>query len=529
MSEAATPPGDSVRPKRRIDATYASITFAVVLTCTIIVLTAVVLIQNYREQFARAETAASSYAQIVAVHTQWLVEASQQVLRRIDDTIDDSAFRPDLATFGDINDQLSGLPGYARITVYGPLGNVRLSNATEPETQNVANEDFFRRAQSGDEVMFSPMRIGSEGPEFTIARRLEQNGAFLGVAAIAVTDSMFGEIWQSLNLDPGSTISIVRDDGWLVARYPAADAPVDLSQYELFTRYLAEAPAGTYIGGASPVDGHSRTVGYYTIPDLPLIAIAGISNQGLVERFFRNAALGLALIVPGLLALLVALWWIVRILHRSRLTHEKLAIAHERNQELFREIHHRVKNNLQAVSSLVQLQPVSQSVKAEMRRRISAMVAVHEHIYRTDQFGTAEVSLYIDKLVADIVTGFDTRARIETDFDTVYVHRDHLMPLGLIVNELVCNAIKYAFPDGQDGTLTVTLKRQAEESACLTISDNGQGFDPDVPSDGMGRRLTQGFAQQLGGTLHVDSGPDGSKFELVFPCEACPETFNNQP
>src|SRR5690606_10230256 len=113
------------------------------------------------------------------------------------------------------------------------------------------------------------------------------------------------------------------------------------------------------------------------------------SADAIVSRFWQNTALALILIIPGLVGLVLALWWLTRILQQDRQTREQLAAAVEQNQMLFREIHHRVKNNLQAVSSLVQLQPVSPAVKQEMGRRIAAMVAVHEHIYRTDQFGTA--------------------------------------------------------------------------------------------------------------------------------------------
>ena len=521
MTDVAAPQTGIKSTKRKIDAAMASLVFAVVVTIGIIALTIALLVQSYREQFTRMETNAASAAHIVAVHTQWLGEASLQVLERIRDRLDGAQFWPDAETYGDINDQLSGLPEYVRITVYGPTGNVRLSNSENLPSASVEDTSFFSRLENGEPVVISRMILGEDqgSAGFIVARRLESNGVFAGVAAITVSNDLLSDVWRSLNLEPGSTISLVRDDGWIVARYPAPAEVISLADYVLFTDYLPQSDTGTYFAPASPVDGIERMVGYRTVDGLDLIAIAAISTDTVTTRYWRNAALALALIVPGLVGLLLALWWLVRILRRDRQTRLELAAAVDQNQVLFREIHHRVKNNLQAVSSLVQLQPVPVAVKQEMGRRIAAMVAVHEHIYRTDQFANAEVSAYLEKLVDDIVAGFDTQASVQTEIARVHVHRDHLMPLGLIVNEALCNAIKYAFPDGRKGVIQVRLTRLADREAELRIVDDGIGFDPAVPSEGMGRRLVMGLAQQVGGVLTYEATERGSAVILTFPIE----------
>lgn len=521
MSDAAAPRREVSTIRRKIDAAMAALVFAVVLTLAIIILTATLVIQGYRGQYTRAESTAQSAAHIVSVHTQWLLEASSQVLERIRESLEGETFGGDLEALGDIDERLDGLPGYVRITVYGPAGNVRMSNAEDPQRINVAEQDYFQRLAAGEAMVMSPMfETGSDRPAFVIARRLETGGSFAGAAVITVSNELLGDVWRSLALTPNSTVSLIRDDGLVVARYPALTESLQLVDHPLFEQYLPASPAGVYESEASPADGVGRTVGYRRVEGQPLVAVAGISTNEMVARFWRNAALALSLIVPGLVGLLFALWWLMRILRQDRKNREKLAAAVEQNQVLFREIHHRVKNNLQAVSSLVQLQPVPPAVKQEMGRRIAAMVAVHEHIYRTDQFETAEVSDYLEKLVADIVTGFDTRASVQTAIDKVHVHRDHLMPLGLIVNEVLCNAIKYAFPGGEDGVIEVRVTADADGHATLTISDDGIGFDPETPSEGMGRRLVQGLAQQIGGTISHDSPAKGSTFILVFPTAA---------
>lgn len=516
VTDAAAARGAMPGKKRKIDAAMAALIVSVAVTLAVVVLTIMLVVQGYREQFARAESSAESAAHIVSVHTQWLLEASSQVLERVRESLDGQAFGN---TLGDIDERLSALPDYVRISVYGPSGNVRMSNAEDPQQTNVAEQDYFLQLAAGAELAISPVidSTDAERPAFVIARRLVANGTFSGAVVITVSDELLGDVWQSLDLAPGSTISLIREDGLVIARYPALTEPLRLSDHPLFEQYLPQSSEGVYESAVSPADGVARTVGYRRVEGQPVVAVAGVSTNQLVARFWRNAALAVGLITPGLVGLLLALWWLLRISRRDRKTREKLAAAVEQNQMLFREIHHRVKNNLQAVSSLVQLQQVPPAVKLEMGRRIAAMVAVHEHIYRTDQFGTAEVSAYLEKLVKDIVAGFDTAAAVETDIDGVHVHRDHLMPLGLIVNEALCNAIKYAFPDGREGKIEIRLKADGDNRATLTIADDGVGFDPHDPSEGMGRRLVQGLVGQIGGQMHYDNGETGSAFILIFP------------
>ncbi|SDH14807.1 hypothetical protein SAMN04487974_1253 [Pelagibacterium luteolum] len=106
--------------KRKIDAAIASIIFAVIVTISILVLTAMLVVQGYNDQFERAETTAAADAHIVAVHTQWMVEASLQALERIKDSIALEGTWPQDRGLGNIDEQLSSLPNYMRISVYGP-------------------------------------------------------------------------------------------------------------------------------------------------------------------------------------------------------------------------------------------------------------------------------------------------------------------------------------------------------------------------------------------------------------------------
>jgi two-component sensor histidine kinase len=191
-------------------------------------------------------------------------------------------------------------------------------------------------------------------------------------------------------------------------------------------------------------------------------------------------------------------------------------LAH--NEVLFREIHHRVKNNLQSVASLLQMQPIAREIKVNMGQRIAAMSAVHEHIYRSNDFASVRIKTYLETLIATLRDGHDPTVEVFEDIDDVAVDKDAATPLGLIVNEVASNAFKHAFADGRAGRLRISLKRQGDTSACLIIEDNGPGFDPTAPSKGIGRRLIEALTMQLGGEAKVAPAEGGgSRFTLSFP------------
>jgi two-component sensor histidine kinase len=188
---------------------------------------------------------------------------------------------------------------------------------------------------------------------------------------------------------------------------------------------------------------------------------------------------------------------------------------------LLREIHHRVKNNLQTVSALIRLQPGPPEAKEELLHRIAAMTAVHQHIYGSDQFGRLGIADYIRTLVAGLREGYGSAVRIDCELASVEVGPDQALPLGLIVNEVVSNAFKHAFPGGQAGLIMLTLETAEAGQAILQVRDNGIGYQSGTTT-GMGSRLIRGLAQQIDGDYEFRN-EDGTLFILKFPLIAAPE------
>lgn len=494
----------------------AAVALPVLLLSSLVLLAGLMIWQNYNAAVSAAEVRAQSSAHVVAAHTEWMIEASDQALRRIDAALDGAA-SPTTTFVNDLTQAVGDLPEGFQYSVYGPDGTLRFSSFPQAHQINVSDRDYFRQLVAGREVVISPMldeRLSGQ-KVFVIARRLSRDGKFAGGASIAIPESRMAEFWQTLDLGPYSSVSIVLTDGWLVARFPQIEKTINLSDSPLFT-LLKTAPSGFYHSANSPADHLSRIVGYWRVENWPLIATAGIERGQALAVFRSNLISGLLLGVPMLFLLAAGSVVFSRLVNADMRTRAALETALERNQFLFREIHHRVKNNLQAVSALVRLQPLPAETRADMARRIAAMVAVHEQIYRSDQFDTVEVGPYAERLVREIAAAYDGKAELHISMQPLRVGRDQAMPLGLVINEVVSNAFKHSFRDRSDGRLTVKLEAQEGGKAQLTIADNGPGFEPEGVAKGMGSRLISGFVEQIGGAYRIEKA-GGTRFVMTFP------------
>ena len=195
---------------------------------------------------------------------------------------------------------------------------------------------------------------------------------------------------------------------------------------------------------------------------------------------------------------------------------------------LLQEVHHRVKNNLQVISSILNLQSSFVSdenvleVLKESQSRIKTMSYIHEKLYQTADFSSIEFTDYITSLSRNLVQSYapgDARIKLDLDFDDIYLGLDQAIPCGLIVNELVSNALKYAFRGRNEGTLRIGLK-QIEERIELRIDDNGVGLPEGFKyenSESLGIYLVYALVEQLDATIDVDSSSEkGTCFTIRF-------------
>jgi PAS domain S-box-containing protein len=210
---------------------------------------------------------------------------------------------------------------------------------------------------------------------------------------------------------------------------------------------------------------------------------------------------------------------------RTKLEHERAA-AHERNAALLQELGHRIKNSLQIIVSMVNVEARNHKIgggKAALERvshRIAALGRLYSILENTNSVEEVDAATYLEALCRDLIESVQkengTSFALKTDIESEPLPADRAIPLGLIVNELVTNAVKYAFPSETRGTVVVTLKRIPGELR-LTVSDDGKGVDPRRTDSGVGGRLVEIFARQLGGQVERESGGKGTIVCLTLP------------
>jgi PAS domain S-box-containing protein len=210
---------------------------------------------------------------------------------------------------------------------------------------------------------------------------------------------------------------------------------------------------------------------------------------------------------------------------RVRLEREHAA-AHERIGMLLQELTHRVKNSLQLIASIVMTEARSVSSaegKAALERvshRITALGQFYSKLTEADTFETIDAAAYLNELcrnlIASVYQDGDTFIMLKTDIESEVLPADRAISIGLIVNELVTNAVKYGFPGEAKGTIMVTLKRLPGELR-LTVADDGQGLDPRRADSGVGGRLVDAFAEKLGGQVERKSDSQGTTVHLILP------------
>ncbi|GAB2590913.1 histidine kinase dimerization/phosphoacceptor domain -containing protein [Spirosoma areae] len=202
----------------------------------------------------------------------------------------------------------------------------------------------------------------------------------------------------------------------------------------------------------------------------------------------------------------------------------------EEKQRLLREIHHRVKNNLQIVMSLLNSQASYLSDESalsaiqESQHRVQAMALIHQKLYQAQGVARIPMEAYIREMVAYLHESYDLPQPVYFQFaiDSIELDVTQAVPLGLIINEAITNALKYAFPAGREGSVQVKLGALSEGVYELVIADDGIGlpadFDP-TQSRSLGMTLMYGFSEQLGGQLQI-SGQPGLNMRLRFQDEA---------
>jgi len=218
---------------------------------------------------------------------------------------------------------------------------------------------------------------------------------------------------------------------------------------------------------------------------------------------------------------------ILRDVTEKKKTNNELVQSLKEKEVLLKEVHHRVKNNLQVISSILNLQSTyvedekTLSILRESQNRVKSMSFIHESLYRTKDFNSIDFSEYIERLANNMVYSYQyskNRIALKLEIEEVFLSLDISIPCGLIINELLSNALKYAFLENQKGEIYISVKELNDSKIQIKVEDNGVGFPEDLDInkvESLGMLLVNTLVEQIDGDIEIRS-KEGTKYLITF-------------
>ena len=239
-------------------------------------------------------------------------------------------------------------------------------------------------------------------------------------------------------------------------------------------------------------------------------------------KISENRIINVMFLVIGIVAFLLALFFYL-VLKKSKSVNKLLRKQDDEKKVLLKEIHHRVKNNLQVINSLLRLQSKEindEEIVAKFRetqKRVITIAALHEKMYRSENLRYVNLKEHIESIVEDLVTTYaiDKKIDFNIQIENIQVGLRTLVPLGLIINEVIINSLKYAFKNIDEGVISLEIKQLNKTTFEMLIGDNGIGFKSYQKTSGLGTKLINIFTKQLNGSLEKIED-SGTTYKIIF-------------
>ncbi|HEU5167889.1 MAG TPA: sensor histidine kinase [Chitinophagaceae bacterium] len=254
-------------------------------------------------------------------------------------------------------------------------------------------------------------------------------------------------------------------------------------------------------------------------------------KNALQQANLKHASLTKNVTFAGIVLSFIIIGLLYRQYRHKQKTNKVITLKNEQLQHfltekewLLKEIHHRVKNNLQIVMSLLNSQsafidnePALTAIH-DSQHRVHAMSLIHQKLYNTENLSSIDMSVYIRELATYLRDSFDIGQRIRFEFNIQPIEMDvsQAVPLGLILNEAITNSLKYAFPDDRSGVISISLSNVSTNQYLLSIADNGVGISADLKKTGsLGMSLMKGLSEDLDGNFSIENN-SGTSIKILF-------------
>ncbi|WP_247894179.1 sensor histidine kinase [Azospirillum sp. B510] len=508
---------------------------------------------QYRNQvIAEAENRSVAIARVLEEHAAKTLGIHATTLTHLEWMVDDLGWeRIDASPllFERLKTMASLSPEVQSYWITDETGRVRASSFEWPmRPMTVGDREYFRAHLNPDETFhIGPRLSGKIVSEifFTLSRRMElPDRQFQGVVQISLLPSYFADFYRSVLHGSQDVILLMREDGEVLVRTPQ-NTPSDIPRIGRFPELITAPDKDGVFRAVTPLDGVQRVLARRKVPDLPVYVIYG-TDAASIEAAWRDRVFPYALFAVPALGLLGLLGGIaLRRSHQATDAQSALGRANEAlesriaertrhldqaladKEMLLRDIHHRVKNNLQVILSLLELQaqrvPELEAPFGEALTRINTMGLIHEQIYRTTGVSAVELDNFVAAL-AEHLNSFHSRPGrtivIRHRVEPLSLDLNRVVPFALILNEVVSNAYKHAFTGRDSGSIEIMVTAR-DGSLRLTIEDDGIGStEPKEQATprrrSMGMDLIRAFTRQIHGEYSFTRGR-GTRFDLVFP------------
>jgi two-component sensor histidine kinase len=461
------------------------------------------------------------------------------------------------------------IPGYANLIRFDRQGRVACAAANVPADPQRAQREWFGRLAQGETQLIVTTQPGASyarEPALLAASRAEDPAVgFDGALAAVITLASLRPELEDRTLPSGAEVAVVDSRGEYLSVTDASAFPT--STRDWIDNVAAE---GAFVAHAEDQQGRQRVYSAAPLVRDEIFVVLSAPESGIFSWAWLNPLSGIVFPLMAFLLALAAVFyatergvvrWIaylqrvaaiyakgrfsVRPVQAERAPPEIRDLADTlgvmadtivardtsirdsfgQKDALMREIHHRVKNNLQVISSLLNMQqraltdPAARAAISDTRQRIAALALIYRALYQGPDLKKVDLRPFLEELTAQLLSGDSEphgSIRTEVNADTLVIDPDKLAPLALFAVEAVTNAQKHAF-HGDSGTLRVDFNVRGAEAE-LSISDNGGKTATTEPSSGVGRTLMTAFARQLRGRAEFEPNEEGGlTVRLTFP------------
>jgi two-component sensor histidine kinase len=531
-------------------------------------------VSGYRSSMAILEDNLAKAAQLSANEEVNMISASREILTSL-------ATHPDVRIAGGaacrraLEHAIGGLEQYSGAAVADSNGVLTCGSAPIGTKVSVADRAWFRAVMRGEAFVISDLVMSrwlQQRGIVTAVPLVDDQGVIRGGVALFIGLDWLAERMARVSPSDRSALALLDGNGDVITRERNNSSSVGtrLPHMDLIREHINAR--GTQTFRARGQDGTWRLYAISPLLEGRIFAVLGTPVLSAIGPLALQVAWGVMTPLLMWCLAVVVVWFgveylVVRwITYLERITSayasgrhsvrpERVAAApyeirrlgetfsrmadliYARESELrdsltqkevlVREIHHRVKNNLQLVMSLLNLHarrirdPRAEEAFAEARSRINALATLHRRLYESDSLQEIDLRWFLEDLCAELRRGGLSRGRhvdLVVDSPSAVIGPELAVPLGLLVTEAITNAYKHAFKDRDGGQIRVEVARDAEDKIIVRVRDNGTGFDPTVESNGsgLGRSLIEAFVRQLRGELETKFD-GGTVVEVRFP------------